>query len=356
MRANYLRSAIRITLPLRQTILLLVGAIMGGASTSAQAGDTPTRFEFSEVHMGMPVKVALYTASEQAANLAAKAVYARFYELNKLLSDYDPDSALCKLSRSAPHESPVAVSQDLWVVLERSHQLTEASAGAFDVTAGPLIRLWRRARRNGEMPSAERLAEARAAVGADGMRLDRAARTVQLLRAKMQLDLGGIAVGYAVDEGLKVLREQGIQSAMIDASGDIGVSNPPPGASGWRIGLVPLPPDAPPSGYLLLANAAVTTSGDAYQFVEIDGKRYSHIVDPRTGDALTDRTAVTIVAPDCMTADSLATAVSVLGPEAGMALVERQAEVAGMILREVDGKPVTVESSRWRKLPLELVE
>ena len=336
---------------MRRTVV--IGVLLWGAASSAPAGGTATRFEFSEVHMGVPVKIALYTAEVEAANRAAKAVYARFAELNRIMSDYDPGSELSRLSRLSPHDKPVAVSEPLGFVLDRSQQLAEQTGGAFDVTVGPMVRLWRRARRNGELPSADRIQEAKAAVGFEQMKLDGARRAVRLMKPKMQLDLGGIAMGYAVDEGLKILRQRGITSAMIDASGDIGVGDPPPKNRGWRIGIVPLKPDAPPSRYLLLANAAVTTSGDTFQFVEIGGKRYSHIVDPKTGYGLTDHCSVTIVAPDCITADSLATAVSVLGPKAGLEFVERQPNVAALILRGSDNTPEVYESARWKNLLFE---
>jgi len=132
---------------------------------------------------------------------------------------------------------------------------------------------------------------------------------------------------------------------MIDASGDIVVGDPPPGTEGWRIGIAPLTdPKGPPSRFLLLKNASVTTSGDAFQHVEFGGKRYSHIVDPRTGLGLTDQSSVTVVARDGTTADSLATAVSVLGPTRGLELIERTAGAAALIVRNVDGKLETRES------------
>jgi thiamine biosynthesis lipoprotein len=327
------------------------GALTWGVASAAAAGDTtPRRYEFTEIHMAAPVKLALYSDNEGAANRAAQAVYARFAELNRVLSDYDPESELSRLSHSSPHATAVPVSDPLWLLLERSYQLSEETAGAFDVTVGPLVRLWRRARRQGEFPSDERLNDARAAVGYQSMKLDPKRHTAQLLRPKMQLDLGGIAMGYAVDEGMAILKQHGITSAMIDASGDIGVSNPPPGKRGWRLGLVPLEMNGPPTKFLLLANAAVTTSGDAFQFVELAGKRYSHIVDPKTGLGMTDHSAVTVVAPDCMTADSLATAISALGPQAGLKLADKCADVAVYIVRGSHKPPEQFESSRWEKL------
>jgi thiamine biosynthesis lipoprotein len=165
----------------------------------------------------------------------------------------------------------------------------------------------------------------------------------------MRLDLGGIGIGYAVDEALKVLRSRSIIRALVDASGDIGAGDPPPGKTGWTVEVVPLSSDDTPSRTVSLANAAVSTAGDAFQFVEIGGRRYSHIVDPRTGLGLTDRIAVTVIAPDCTTADSLDTAVSVLGPIAGLALVEKTPGAAAFIVRANDsGEPETWESKRFK--------
>jgi thiamine biosynthesis lipoprotein len=166
----------------------------------------------------------------------------------------------------------------------------------------------------------------------------------------MRLDLGGIAMGYAVDEALGVLRKRGIASGLIDASGDIGVGDPPPGKEGWVIEVAPVDEDGAPRTRVLLANAAVTTSGDALQHVEIGGKRYSHIVDPRTGLGLTDRTSVTVIARDCTSADSLATAVSVLGPKEGLKLIEHTPGTAAWIVRPApDGKWATFASPGFRK-------
>ncbi len=150
----------------------------------------------------------------------------------------------------------------------------------------------------------------------------------------MQLDLGGIAKGYAADEALKVLNKHGIQSALVAAGGDIRVGDAPPGSNGWRVAIAPLKPgQEKPSEQLLLKNAAVSTSGDAEQYVEIDGKRYSHIVDPKTGIGLVGRMSVTVVARSGISSDSLTKVVCVLGPEKGMKLLETQEGVSARMLR-----------------------
>jgi thiamine biosynthesis lipoprotein len=311
------------------------------------------RFESTQAQMGVPFKIVLYAGDEAAAHSAFEAALAQVAALNRILSDYDSESELSRLSQSAPTPQPIAVSPPLWTVLERSQVLAEQTRGTFDVTVGPMVRLWRRARRAKEMPSDARLAEARAAVGFKFLRLDAERRTAQLLKPGMRLDLGGIAMGYAVDETLKLLRERGLSRAMVDASGDIAVGDPPPGKPGWTIGVMPLSLDGTPSRTVVLANAAVTTAGDAHQHVVIENVRYSHIVDPRTGLGLTDQVGVAVIARDCLTADSLDTAASVLGPEAGMRFIEATPGAAGFIVRpQAGGDPEIWESPGFKKFVL----
>jgi len=182
------------------------------------------------------------------------------------------------------------------------------------VTSGPIVRLWRQARKSGRMPTEQDLEAARRLAGWRGLALDASTRTARLTTAGMKLDLGGIAKGYAGDCALAALRRAGIGSALCEAGGDIVAGDPPPGRPGWTIGI------AGGERELVVANAAVSTSGDTEQFVVIGGTRYSHVVDPRTGLGLTSRVAATVLAPAGLIADGLATAASVLGPEAGARL------------------------------------
>ena len=321
--------------------------LMAGANRCEATEPQATRYRFEQVHMGVPVELILYAPDEPTANRAADAAFGRIKQLNDLLSDYDPQSELSCLSDTAGSGRAVPVGPDLWYVLSRAKVLSERTEGAFDVTVGPIVKLWRGARRSKRMPSPERIQAALDAVGYRNVELDDARHTVKLLRPGMRLDLGGIAMGYAADEMLKVLRQHGVTRALIDASGDILAGDPPPDANGWRIGIVPLESKAgPPSKFLSLANAAVTTSGDAYQHVVIDGQRYSHIVDPKTGLGLTTPSSVTVVASDCITADSLATAVSVLGPEKGLKLVEETPSAAAVVMRHEENGMKTFESKR----------
>jgi thiamine biosynthesis lipoprotein len=273
--------------------------------------------------MGVPWTITVEATTAAVAEAAIAAGFAEVGRLDGILSDYDPASELCRLSAAAPMAHPVPVSADMWNVLDRAVAIREASAGAFDPSVGPLTTLWRQARRTGRLPRPERLAAARAAVGSGALVLVPDRRAVRLPLAGTRLDLGGIGMGYAADRALEVIADRGVRTAMIDASGDIRVSAAPAGTRGWRIATAPHGGPAGADQPLELAHAALTTSGDAYQGVEIDGVRYSHIVDPRTGLGVVGRTAVMVIAPDCTSADALATALSVLGPGAGLATLGR---------------------------------
>ena len=299
--------------------LLWAGIFLPGAGGAVSGLE---RFEFAEPQMGTLFRVVLFADNPAAARAAPDAAFDRVEALNAILSDYDRQSELMRLCRE-PVGTAVRVSPPLWTVLSQGQKLAEATGGAFDVTAGPLVRLWRETRRSGRLPPSEPWEAGRAATGHAGLRLDGADRTAVLARPGMQLDLGGIAKGYAADEALSVLASHGFTRAMVAASGDIALGDPPPGESGWTVELVPFGRESGTGRTLRAANVGVSTSGDAEQYVEIGGVRYSHILDPRTGLGLTTPLAVTVVARRAMLSDGWATACSVLGAQESRNAIDR---------------------------------
>jgi FAD:protein FMN transferase len=331
----------------RLVVLLLVGTALQPALSAAS---TLNRFEFAQTEMAVPIRIVLYATDDATATEAAKAAFARFHELNAACSDYDPQSELRRLGDTSSEGKPVRVSDDLWRVLVRALDLSAQSDGAFDVTVGPVVRLWRSARHTKELPSPKSLQTARSRVGYRWVRLNPERQTVELLRPKMRLDLGGIAKGYAVDEGMKAIRSRGITRMMIEAGGNIGLGDPPPERPGWRIGIAPPDAHSPPRQYLSLARTAISTSGDLWQYAVIGGVRYSHLIDPRTGLALTDHCSVTVVGRDGLSTDGLSSAVAILGPDKGLKLIEATPGAAALIVRLIDGKEQVYESRKWREL------
>jgi FAD:protein FMN transferase len=274
------------------------------------------RQEYVQGLMGVQVRLAMYTTDENTAKTAAKAAFARVAVLEGVMSDYQRDSELMQLCDRAG-SGPVRVSTELFEVLDCAKEVSEATDGAFDVTVGPLIQLWRRSRKTAKLPDPAELAAAREKVGFSHIKLDRKNQTIELTQPGMRLDLGGIGKGYAGDEAIRVLKEHGVASALFEAGGDIVVSSAPPDhPRGWVIA-------TEDNRKLTLSNAAVSTSGYTAQFVEIDGVPYSHVVDPHTGIGLTNQFAATIIARRGITTDALSTAATVLGPERSKMLLKR---------------------------------
>jgi thiamine biosynthesis lipoprotein len=266
--------------------------------------------------MGMPVRVVLYAADEAAARGAATSAFRRIAELDRAMSDYHSDSEISDIARRAP--APVPVSPDVFRAVSRAIDIARDTDGAFDPTVAPLVALWRDARATGRLPSRAAVDHARALTGWRGVELDAARQTIRLTTPGMRLDLGGVAKGYILQAALETLGGLGIRAAMLEAGGDIVAGAAPPGTDGWRIEtsevVLPVGTQNDLRGrFRVIEDAALATSGPSAQFVEIDGVRYSHVVDPRTGWALTTGVTAHVIAGDAALADALATAATVVG-------------------------------------------
>ena len=309
-----------------------------------------TRFEYKEPHMGTLFRIVLYAPDQGTADKAAKAAFKRIADVDQMMSDYKEDSELMLLCKKAG-TGPVPVSAELFDLIAYSRNIAVKSNGALDITIGPLVRLWRKARKTRTLPSDDEIAKAKALVSYENLVLNEMAHTVQLMKEGMMLDLGSIAKGDSVDKAIAVLKEMGIESALAAGGGDIAVSHAPPGTEGWVVGVGPLDnPAATPSEYLLLHDAGVSTAGDFEQHAEIGGKRFSHIIDPHSGLPLQTRESVTVVAPTDRQADGLDTTMNILGPEKAMQLADSEG-VAAYYVQATDAGQRVIESSRWKDLP-----
>lgn len=324
------------------TVLLLITLLLGCRAEPAPEWE---RFQFQHPAMGTLFTITLYATNAVSARTAADAAFARVTVLDDMLTDYDAESELMRLCQQ-PVGQPVPVSPELFAVLAEGCRVAELSGGALDPTVGPIVRLWRRARRTQILPTAEQIAHARQAVGWRKLALDAQQHTVTLLATNMQLDLGSIAKGYAADAALTVLRQHGTARALVAASGDIAAGEAPPGQAGWRVSIgTPFQREGE-ARTLLLTNAAVSTAGDTEQFVIINGVRYSHIVDPRTGMGLTNRCQVSVIAAHAMQTDAFDTATSILGVTVGRKLIESQPGLSAIIYQETATGVEMVEVNR----------
>jgi len=317
-----------------RTLTLALGFVLVLLPCSLEARDSPLRrYEYSLPRMGTIFRVELYSADEAAASQAAEAAFARAEELEQIMSDYRDDSELMRLAREGA-SAPFPLSDDLYAVLAKSIRISDLSRGAFDVTIGPLVELWRKTRTTRRFPDASEITKAKALVDYRNIELDPARRTAFLKRPGMKLDLGAIGKGYAADQMLALLQSRGFRRAMVVAGGEVALGAPPPGEAGWKVAIET--PDAAvgvtPCA-LLLHDAAVSTSGDSKQFVEVNGKRYSHVIDPATGVALEGMASTTVLARDATTTDALGTALSIMPVENGIRLAESLPGVAVYMLR-----------------------
>ena len=274
------------------------------------------RYDFVEVHYGnIPVELTLYARDAEQVRTAARLAFARVAELAAMMSDYalDPPSALNRIAADAPAAG--SVPPELFLALERAKALHRDTDGAFDITSKPLVQLWRVAQRLGELPPADRVRRAREFVDIAALELDPHARTARLARAGMWLDLGGLAKGQIGDEVVRLLREHGVPRCRYHAGGDMVFGDAPPGLPGWPVHVVDLRLEGEALSFWT-SNAAASVSGDLFRFVEIDGVRYAHVIDPRTGLGVTARKLACVRGPRGIDTDALATAGVILDASA----------------------------------------
>lgn len=295
---------------------------------------------FTEPHMGTTFTIRAWTEEGQVEDLtlSSRQAMKRIENLDRALSDYLPESEINLLAK-APANVAIPVSEDLFSVFQKAGDLTRKTDGAFDITAGPLIRLWKISRKNQKLPTQDQIESAKARTGFHHLVLDPDKRTVLKKIDGMLFDVGGIAKGYAADEALAMLKAGGFPRSLVAASGDIVVGEAPPGEAGWKIGIETLEigHDLKDLQTVTLVNQAISTSGDTRRFFELDGVRYSHIVSTKTGLGLTERIGASVIAPDATTSDSFATAVTLLGAKDGLQFIENQRGIECQIVRLQDG-------------------
>jgi len=296
----------------RQAIVLLAAALVPRPAPAFASDHRLALHSFSEALMGTTFSIRCYHADGALAQQAAKAAFLAASAINAVASDYIADSEVLSLSKAAPGTA-MRVTPLLFSLLAEARGVAELTDGAFDPTLGPLTRLWRESRRRGRLPDAPELAAARAACGWAHLLLDPASNSVTLSKPGMRLDLGGIAKGQAADAMARILEQHGIERSCVTAGGDVRAAAPPPERAGWSIALHASAQemDAAP---MVLTNAAVSTSGDLHQSIEIGTARYSHIIDPTTGLGLTRQVSACVVAPTATLSDALATACCVTDP------------------------------------------
>ncbi len=304
-------------------------------ASAACAAPVPTALhpvERSRLAMGSQLRVLVWTTSDATAGAAIEQVFREFDRLESLLSVWQPGSDVLRINDAAGRE-PVAVSPDTIAVLEAAAQASEWTGGKFDITFGALADVWKFDHDQDNVVPDRRAIEARLPfVDYRLVQVDRAARTAFISKAGARVHLGGIGKGYAVDRAAAILRERGFADFLIQSGGDLYVAGQN-GRVPWKLGI------SDPRGVagqtfatLELGDGTLSTSGDYERFFIKNGVRYHHLIDPDRGEPATGTRSVTIVADRAMLADGLSTGVFLLGPAAGMALIEQLPQVEGVIV------------------------
>ncbi len=289
--------------------------------------------------MGTLVSVEITAPGPSVAAEIMDEIWSEAERLEEIFSSYRPGSEVAGINREASG-GPVRVSSEMAEVLSRAGEIGRMTDGAFDVTVGPLMRLWGFfPERTGAVPSESEVETALSRLGWRNVELDRDRRTVRFLKPGLEIDLAALAKGYIVDRLVLIASRRGVESGLINAGGDIYCLGRRPGGGSWRIGVENPREEGGVLAVLKLRDQAVATSGDYRNYFIRSRKRYPHIIDPRTGYPPASRVVeASVVAPDCLTADGLATAVFVLGVEKGLALLNELAGVEGVIVTEEAGK------------------
>jgi len=303
--------------------------------------------------MGTLATVTAVGPDGAAARQAVEAGYARLDDVNRLMSDYREDSEVSKLNRLGAGVG-IGLSRETFECLRVAAKISAASGGAFDVTCRPLIMLWRAAAKRGTLPTDEELRQVREVVGWEKLEMADEQQAVRKRVAGLEVDLGGIAKGYALDLAAEAMRKAGAQSALIDVGGDVLAVGRQADGNPWRIG-VKHPFREGLIVRLSLVDRAVATSGVQQRFFEIDGKRHSHIIDPRTGWPAAEAPSVTVIARDGITADAWATVFSVLSVAEGKALLAKDGapDVEVMWITGSAAEPVIDRSEGFRRYVIE---
>jgi thiamine biosynthesis lipoprotein len=296
------------------------------------------RFEFSQNKMGSPFNLIFYCADSARAKKIAGECFSIVDSLNTIFSDYTSESEVGKLALQTTNSS-LQVSDELFEMILQSKNAWEKSGKTFDITIGALTQLWRKAKREKRFPSRTEINQAKQSTCFENLVTNKTTKTISFTKTGMKLDFGGIVKGYAAQRVIDHLKNKNISIALADAGGDISMSDPPPGKGGWSIGInLPEQEDELTDQKLELKNCAVATSGDVYNYIFHDGKRYSHIIDPRTGYGVTSQRNVTVIAKNGAAADWLATACSILSIEKALALAKK--EKAALLIAIVKNKKI----------------
>lgn len=305
--------------------LLLVLLSMSMAPSCSNEGQPIKKETFV---MGTKAWITIYSKDRRKALKSINKAFRELYSLDARMSNWKESSEISILNSSGDGK-PHKVSKELFAVIDTALNYSRITDGAFDITARPIVTLWGFEGGKAELPEAEEIEKALKTVGYQNIVINRDSMSVRIPQG-FELDLAGIAKGYAIDRCKEILKADGFGSALINLGGNIYAIGAPPGKKGWKIGIRDPLGSTDIVGMLSLKDMAVATSGDYENFVELGGKRYGHIVDPKSGYPVEGVLSVTVVAPTAIASDALSTGLFVLGPDKARSVVESLKDVSAV--------------------------
>jgi thiamine biosynthesis lipoprotein len=330
---------------------LALGALLFPLCSAATfAADPATPFAApapvrrSQPLLGTFATITAFGAGRERVNDAITSAFDEFKRVDALMSEHRGDSEITRVNTRAAAEA-VTVSSDLMRVLDAAQRIAVETDGAFDVTVRPLTDLWGFIWKEHRLPSADELQRALPLVGHGRLKLDARTSVVRFERVGMSLDLGGIAKGFAVDCAIERLRALGVTNAMVKAGGDLRVTGLPPGSDHWEVQIED-PTKEGRRALIRLRSGALSTSGNYENYFEVNGRRYAHILNPRTGMPVEGVASCTVLAPTCMETDAWATALFVLGPDEALRKFGSRFAMQFVIPHARGAGPWIVRSSR----------
>ena len=317
-------------------VVVLSACRLGGSDQNQREEIRSDPYEYVEMVMASPVIIRVYASSESMARRAVRDAFDRMHALEMTLSDWMQESESNRLEAASPEA--IEISDDLRHALTISRTLWDKTDGMFDPTIGPLVDLWRKTRISGRMPQDEEILLARSRVDLDSIEL--LAKTARIRRRDVELDFGAIGKGIALDAASLVLDEYGMNRHLINFDGEILTGDTPPGKESWQITI--LPTGTEETLIIDAEQVSIATSGGVNQFLEIDGKRYSHIIDPSTGVGTSCARQVTVVCDSATHADVLATVGCIIDEARFEEILRTHFQDASAVIMENDGRTTNI--------------
>ncbi len=314
----------------RACLVLVMACGLAAACSASRHVSEPVTVKRVQMHMGTLITITAVAQDESVAQDAVAAGFKEVRRLEALLSTWIPDSELSRVNRAAGQEA-VRVSADSLTVVKRSLAIAAMTNGGFNIAVGPAVEAWSVMDRQ-RIPDDEELRSLHPLTDWAAVRVDDRSSTVFLPRAGMRIDVGGIGKGYAADRVVEVMRRAGAAAGVVALSGDIKAFGELPGGSGFPVGIRHPRQEDRVLTVIHLKDEAISTAGDYERFFERDGVRYHHILDPVTLKPARGCQSVTVIAREGTMADGLDTGIFVLGPERGMALVEKLPGVEAIVV------------------------